>query len=138
MKQHKKEELVAMKFFRTYGWIILVVLTVMGGLAYFGVLKPENFLPETIRTNAWCSDNPDKCVCETKDGYAYSQDLQPCFKKIDNNLKLRKKSQAELDIDDCQNNPREDDKCKCLEYEGDRDCKIAEKLKSHQQQQKAL
>lgn len=30
----------------TYGWAILVVLAAIGALAYFGVLSPDNLLPE--------------------------------------------------------------------------------------------
>jgi len=36
----------AMEFLMTYGWAILVVLVAIGALAYFGVLSPDNFLPE--------------------------------------------------------------------------------------------
>ena len=36
----------AMEFLMTYGWAILVVLAAIAGLAYFGVLSPEKFLPE--------------------------------------------------------------------------------------------
>ncbi len=36
----------AMEFLMTYGWAILVVLAAIGALAYFGVLSPDNFLPE--------------------------------------------------------------------------------------------
>ncbi|MFH2027836.1 MAG: hypothetical protein ABIJ08_01740 [Nanoarchaeota archaeon] len=36
----------AMEFLMTYGWAILVVLIAIGALAYFGVLSPEQFLPE--------------------------------------------------------------------------------------------
>ena len=36
----------AMEFLMTYGWAILVVLVVIGALAYFGVLSPTSILPE--------------------------------------------------------------------------------------------
>ena len=36
----------ALEFLMTYGWAILVVLIVIGALAYFGVLSPSNLLPE--------------------------------------------------------------------------------------------
>ena len=36
----------AMEFLMTYGWAILVVLVVVGALAYFGVLNPSNLVPE--------------------------------------------------------------------------------------------
>jgi len=35
-----------MEFLMTYGWAILVVLVVIGALAYFGVLSPATLLPE--------------------------------------------------------------------------------------------
>ncbi|MBI2575536.1 hypothetical protein HYV82_06650 [Candidatus Woesearchaeota archaeon] len=37
----------AMEFLMTYGWAILVVLAAIAALAYFGVLSPTRFLPET-------------------------------------------------------------------------------------------
>ena len=36
----------ALEFLMTYGWAILVVAAAIGVLAYFGVLSPENFLPQ--------------------------------------------------------------------------------------------
>ncbi|MDP2907231.1 MAG: hypothetical protein Q8O03_04790 [Nanoarchaeota archaeon] len=51
----------AMEFLMTYGWAILVVLVAIGALAYFGVLSPEQFLPEkcTISTGSglFCIDH---------------------------------------------------------------------------------
>jgi len=41
---HRKSQ-AAMEFLMTYGWAILVVLVVIGALAYFGVLNPQQFLP---------------------------------------------------------------------------------------------
>jgi hypothetical protein len=40
-----KKSQAAMEFLMTYGWAILVVLIVIGALAYFGVLSPTQFLP---------------------------------------------------------------------------------------------
>jgi len=42
----KRKAQAAMEFLLTYGWAILVVLVVLGALAYFGVLKPQNLLPD--------------------------------------------------------------------------------------------
>ena len=36
-----------MEFLMTYGWAILVVLIAISALAYFGVLNPARFLPES-------------------------------------------------------------------------------------------
>jgi hypothetical protein len=48
----------AMEFLMTYGWAILVVLVAIAALAYFGVLNPGRFLPEscTIGPGLACSD----------------------------------------------------------------------------------
>jgi len=36
----------ALEFLMTYGWAFLVILIMIGALAYFGVLSPTRFLPE--------------------------------------------------------------------------------------------
>jgi len=41
-----KKAQAAMEFLMTYGWAILVVLVVIGALAYFGVLSPQKLLPD--------------------------------------------------------------------------------------------
>jgi hypothetical protein len=46
MVQRNKAQ-AAMEFLLTYGWAILVVLVVIGALAYFGILNPANLLPDT-------------------------------------------------------------------------------------------
>jgi hypothetical protein len=42
----------AMEFLMTYGWAILVVLAAISALAYFGVLSPSKFLPESCTLSA--------------------------------------------------------------------------------------
>ena len=42
-----KRAQAAMEFLMTYGWALLVVLIAIGALAFFGVLNPSRFLPET-------------------------------------------------------------------------------------------
>ena len=42
-----KRSQTAMEFLMTYGWAILVVLAAIAALAYFGVLNPANFFPES-------------------------------------------------------------------------------------------
>ncbi len=37
----------ALEFLMTYGWAILVVIVAVGAIAYFGVLDPTQFVPET-------------------------------------------------------------------------------------------
>ncbi len=48
----------ALEFLMTYGWAILVVLVVIGALAYFGVLNPSALLPEkcTLPPGLSCQD----------------------------------------------------------------------------------
>ncbi|MBI3051059.1 hypothetical protein HYY74_01240 [Candidatus Woesearchaeota archaeon] len=56
---HAKERgQAAMEFLMTYGWAILVVLVVIGALAYFGVLSPDTLLPEkcTFPVQIGCKD----------------------------------------------------------------------------------
>ncbi len=36
----------ALEFLTTYGWAFLVILVMIGALAYFGVINPNKFLPE--------------------------------------------------------------------------------------------
>ena len=54
---HKKAQ-AAMEFLMTYGWAILVVLVAIGALAYFGVLNPSRFLPNscTLTPGLSCAD----------------------------------------------------------------------------------
>jgi hypothetical protein len=43
----------ALEFLTTYGWAFLVILVMIGALAYFGVLNPKSFLPSR------CSFGPE-------------------------------------------------------------------------------
>ena len=45
MIQRKKAQ-GALEFLMTYGWAFLVILIMIGALAYFGVLDPSKFLPD--------------------------------------------------------------------------------------------
>ena len=56
MKKRKAQ--AALEFLMTYGWAILVVLVVIGALAYFGVLNPSILLPEkcTMEMGFDCKD----------------------------------------------------------------------------------
>lgn len=42
-----KKSQAALEFLMTYGWAILAVLTAIGALAYFGVLSPDMFFPDS-------------------------------------------------------------------------------------------
>jgi len=54
----RKKAQAAMEFLMTYGWAILVVLIVISALAYFGVLNPQQFLPQKCQfsTGIVCVD----------------------------------------------------------------------------------
>jgi len=54
----ERKSQAAMEFLMTYGWAIMVVLLALGALAYFGVLNPQNILPEkcTFPTGFHCQD----------------------------------------------------------------------------------
>ncbi len=49
----------ALEFLTTYGWAFLVILVMIGALAYFGILSPDKFLPErcTFPTELPCRDS---------------------------------------------------------------------------------
>jgi hypothetical protein len=42
-----KKGQAAMEFLMSYGWVLLIVLVSISALAYFGVLNPGRFLPES-------------------------------------------------------------------------------------------
>ncbi len=42
----KRKGQAALEFLTTYGWAFLVILIMIGALAYFGVLSPSKFLPD--------------------------------------------------------------------------------------------
>ena len=66
-----KKSQAAMEFLMTYGWAILVVLVAIGALAYFGVLNPEEFLPEKCTGPAGmdCLDKASVVAGATGVGY---------------------------------------------------------------------
>jgi len=55
----KRKSQAALEFLMTYGWAILVVLVVIGALAYFGILNPEGLLPSrcTLQVGLLCVDH---------------------------------------------------------------------------------
>jgi hypothetical protein len=63
----------ALEFLMTYGWAILVVLIVIGALAYFGVLNPNILVPPkcTLETGLSCKDyriTEDKITLSLENG----------------------------------------------------------------------
>ena len=59
----KKKGQAAMEFLMTYGWAILVVIAAIAALAYFGVLSPQNLVPERTTFQA-PMPNIDKALVE--------------------------------------------------------------------------
>ena len=57
-KISQKKAQAAMEFLMTYGWALLVVLIAIGALAFFGVLNPSRFLPNscTLAPGFACTD----------------------------------------------------------------------------------
>ena len=55
MRQPHKRGQAALEFLMTYSWAILVVIIVIGALAYFGVLNPSNLIPSTCTVSAGLS-----------------------------------------------------------------------------------
>ena len=71
-------------------------------------------VPKYLNSTSYiCSKSPEKCVCETPFERFCDFYGNDCSDKCTSQFRL--KSQAELDIDDCNSNPREDDLCKCEE-----------------------
>ncbi len=54
----KKRGQAALEFLMTYAWAILVVIIIIGALAYFGVLSPDTLVPDkcTFSTGLACKD----------------------------------------------------------------------------------
>ncbi len=54
-----KKGQAALEFLTTYGWAFLVILVMIGALAYFGVLDPNKYLPEKciLTTGLDCVDS---------------------------------------------------------------------------------
>ncbi|MGV8168684.1 MAG: hypothetical protein ACP5N3_01370 [Candidatus Nanoarchaeia archaeon] len=48
----------ALEFLTTYGWAFMVILVMIGALAYFGVLNPQNLIPDqcAVTSGFTCAD----------------------------------------------------------------------------------
>jgi hypothetical protein len=57
-KRSRRRGQAALEFLMTYSWAILVVIIVIGALAYFGVLDPTNLIPQSCKLEAGfsCAD----------------------------------------------------------------------------------
>lgn len=147
MKQSKKQGIK--EFIKTYGWSIPIVFVLIGTLAYFGMLskypesdkyycqaKPEKCICDNVVENSGYFSWNIIDKLGGKDNF-----IKNYNRKYDTQLvriwesnrfdgvefeycagELRKKTQPELDINDCNNNPN-DGKCKCEEYSITASCK---------------
>jgi hypothetical protein len=57
MNMNKKGQ-AALEFLTTYGWAFMVILVMIGALAYFGVLNPQKLIPDqcAITSGFTCKD----------------------------------------------------------------------------------
>ena len=58
-----KKSQAALEFLTTYGWAFLVILVMIGALAYFGVLRPSKILPDR------CNFGPEIRCLDYKIGF---------------------------------------------------------------------
>lgn len=58
MMAFKKRSQAALEFLTTYGWAFLIILIMIGTLAYFGILNPSKLLPSRCSLGAefTCTD----------------------------------------------------------------------------------
>lgn len=49
MVESKKKAQAALEFLTTYGWAFLVIIVMIGALAYFGVLDPGRFVADSCK-----------------------------------------------------------------------------------------
>ena len=67
MKRGRRSQ-AAMEFLLTYGWAILVVLVVIGALAYFGVLDPSQLFPDKCLFGPGIGTCKDHMILGTNEG----------------------------------------------------------------------
>lgn len=78
-----KKGQAALEFLMTYGWAILVVLAAIAALAYFGILNPSKFTPDTCigSSGIGCLGKPvitnDSVTVSFGSGLGYDVDINP-------------------------------------------------------------
>jgi len=95
------------------------------------------FFVFTMERVYYCDFNPDECVCEEWD-YIVAQEgciergkeynMKTCTTEKATCHKQRKLTPQELLEKDCKDNPRDDEDCKCVEYEQREEVKCNEEL----------
>ncbi len=114
MKNEKSQTL------RNYNWKFFIFVITIGIIIFLGLahISSDSF---------FCKHNPQKCVCERwnvhtgknrfiseKSCLAFDAPCKASCNKY--RIKTQVEIQAEVDRRDCEENPRDDDKCRCLEY----------------------
>ena len=99
MKQTKKQSWIE----ENNKWFIAFTFSII--LMIFIILFQVKYFPTTKQ---YCNKFPDKCVCEDKLG-----NLHQLIGKIGKFCELRKKNQAEQNIDYCNEHGFDEDKCIC-------------------------
>ena len=84
------------EFLTTYGWAFLVILVMIGALAYFGVLNPENFMEEETHSITLGLD--DYTCAEMDYGIKFNQDFVKEIKVSENELRTYTQLFSEKEI----------------------------------------
>jgi hypothetical protein len=75
----KRKAQGALEFLMTYGWAFLVILIMIGALAYFGILNPTRFLPDRCQFG-----NP--LLCKREQFTIRQSDTSTVIAKLTNNF----------------------------------------------------
>ena len=62
-----KKSQAALEFLTTYAWAILIIVIMMGSLAYFGVFSPSKLLPDRCNFGSEISCYKDRMVVKSDD-----------------------------------------------------------------------
>ncbi len=62
---NNKRAQAALEFLTTYGWAFLVIIVMIGALAYFGVLNPEKFVSERCNLGVEFQCSKDTAVADS-------------------------------------------------------------------------
>lgn len=69
----------ALEFLMTYGWAFLVILIMIGALAYFGILNPTRFLPDRC-------DFGTQVLCQKGQYIINNAETQTVLARVTNNF----------------------------------------------------
>jgi hypothetical protein len=103
----------ALEFLTTYGWAFLVILVMIAALSYFGVLNPENYIPDSCNFGGLfsCSGGYALQYDETPGDSIIQVDVTNILSDSVNvtNIKVKEKSQGDDDWVDATLNSTWDD-----------------------------